>query len=107
MPKQPVRVHIFNQVYTLLADDDAAEVQAIAHRIDELMVSIASRANSGDSTRVAVLACLHLADQQREAEKQLREAESKLREAETRLRTFENKSAAISSLLETTLAELP
>jgi hypothetical protein len=41
MPKQPVRVHIFNQTYTLLADNGAADVQEIAHRIDELMVSIA------------------------------------------------------------------
>jgi cell division protein ZapA len=91
MPKQSVRVHIFNQVYTLLADDDAAEVQEIAHRIDELMVSIAGRTNSGDSTRVAVLACLHLAD--------------KLREAENKLRSYESKSAAISSLLEDALAD--
>jgi len=89
MPKQSVRVHIFNQTYTLLADDDAAEVEEIARRIDELMVSIAGRTSSGDATRVAVLACLHLADQ--------------LRDAEKKLRTFENKSAAISSLLDTAL----
>jgi cell division protein ZapA len=89
MPKQSVRVHIFNQTYTLLAEDDAAEVQEIAHRIDELMVSIAGQTSSGDSTRIAVLACLHLAD--------------RLREAEKKLRLFEHKSAAISSLLETAL----
>ena len=92
MAKQSVRVHIFNQVYTLLADDDAAEVQEIAHRIDELMVSIAGRTNSGDSTRVAVLACLHLADQ--------------LRETEKKLRSFQSKSAAISSLLDTALEDV-
>jgi cell division protein ZapA len=62
MPRQPIRVHIFNQTYTLLTDGDEAEVQAIAYEIDELMTSIANRASSGDSTRVAVLACLHLAD---------------------------------------------
>ena len=92
MSKQSVRVHIFNQTYTLLAEDDAAEVQEIAHRIDELMVSIAGRANSGDSTRVAVLACLHLADQ--------------LRAADKKLQAYENKSAAISSLLESALSEV-
>jgi cell division protein ZapA len=91
MPKQSVRVHIFNQTYTLLAEDDAAEVQEIAHRIDELMVSIAGQTSSGDSTRIAVLACLHLAD--------------RLREAEKKLRSMESKSAAISSLLETALDE--
>jgi cell division protein ZapA len=89
MPKQSVRVHIFNQAYTLLTDDDAGEVQNIAQRIDELMVSIAGRTSSGDSTRVAVLACLHLADL--------------LRNAEKKLQTFESKSAAISSLLDSAL----
>jgi cell division protein ZapA len=91
MPKQSVRVHIFNQTYTLLAEDDAAEVHEIAQRIDELMVQIAGRTSSGDSTRVAVLACLHLADQ--------------LRSAEKKLRKFENKSAAINSLLDSALEE--
>jgi cell division protein ZapA len=92
MPKQSVRVHIFNQTYTLLAEDDAAEVHEIAQRIDELMVQIAGRTSSGDSTRVAVLACLHLADQ--------------LRAAEKKLRKFENKSAAINSLLDSALEEM-
>ena len=89
MPKQPVRVHIFNQSYTLLADGDAAEVETVAHEIDELMANIASRAGTGDSTRVAVLACLHLAD--------------KLRSTEAQLRSIEDKSARIAHLLETAL----
>lgn len=89
MPKQPVRVHIFNQTYTLLADGDPGEVEAVAHEIDELMVNIANRAGSGDSTRVAVLACLHLAD--------------KLRTSEAQLRLIEDKSARIADLLEKVL----
>lgn len=90
MPKQQVRVHIFNQSYTLLADD-AGEVQEIAQRIDEMMVNIASQIASGDSTRVAVLACFHMAD--------------RLREVEKRLQKFEKKSAAISSLLQNALED--
>jgi cell division protein ZapA len=89
MPKQPVRVHIFTQTYTLLADGGGAELQEIAHRIDELMVSIAGQTSSADSTRIAVLACIHLADQ--------------LREAEKKLRSFEGKSAEIASLLQSAL----
>lgn len=89
MARQSVRVHIFNQSYTLLTDDDPAEVQQIAHQIDELMVSIAGHGTSADSTRVAVLACLHLAD--------------RLRAAEKKLRMFEDQSARISSLLEDAL----
>ncbi len=89
MPKQPVRVHIFNQTYTLLADGDPGEVESAAHEIDELMAAIANRAGTGDSTRVAVLACLHLAD--------------KLRSTEAQLRLIEDKSARIAGILEQAL----
>lgn len=91
MPRQSVRVHIFNQTYTLLVDDDAGEVQELAHQIDELMVSIAGKASTGDSTRVAVLACMHLADQ--------------LREARQKLQAFEDESARITSMLEEALRQ--
>lgn len=89
MPKQPVRVHIFNQSYTLITDADPAEVEAVAHQIDELMTGIANHSGSGDATRVAVLACLNLAD--------------KLRASETRLHMLEDKSARIAELLAKTL----
>jgi cell division protein ZapA len=89
MPKQPVRVHIFNQSYTLLADGDPGEVESVAQEIDELMATIANRAGTGDSTRVAVLACLHLAD--------------KLRTTQTQLRLIEDKSARIAGMLEEAL----
>jgi cell division protein ZapA len=90
MPRQSIRVHIFNQTYTLLADDDdAGAVEELAHRVDELMTSIAGRANSGDAARVAVLACLHLADQ--------------LRTAEKKLKSFEDQSERIAMMLEEAL----
>jgi cell division protein ZapA len=89
MPKQPVRVHIFNQTYTLLADGDPGEVEAVAHEIDDLMATIANHAGTGDSTRVAVLACLHLAD--------------KLRSTQAQLRLIEDKSARIAGILEQAL----
>ena len=86
MPRQSVRVHIFNQSYSLLADDDPREVQEIAQQSDYLMASIAERSSTVDSTRVAVLACFHLADQ--------------LRAAEKKLKSFESQSSRIGSLLE-------
>jgi cell division protein ZapA len=91
MPKQHIRVHIFNQTYTLLADGDESEIQDLAHEIDVLMTSIANRASSGDSTRIAVMACLHLAD--------------KLRSAENKLRLYEDKSGKIAEMLEAALLE--
>jgi cell division protein ZapA len=71
--KQVVRVTIFNQTYALSTSGDPQETMALAHEIDELMSSIARRAGNLDSARTAVLACLHLADRLRTAEKQLGE----------------------------------
>jgi cell division protein ZapA len=90
MAKQPVRVHIFNQPYTLLADGDSAEVQRAADEIDQLMTTISQKTSSPDSTRVAVLACLHLAD--------------RLHAAERKLKGYEDRSERIAGLLRTTLA---
>jgi cell division protein ZapA len=92
-PKQSVRVHIFHQTYSLLAEGAARDVEEIAAEVDELMTSIAARVSSGDSTRVAVLACLHLAD--------------KLRAVERQLRLYEDKSEQIATLLEEALVESP
>lgn len=66
--KQPVRVTILNQSFTLLAPGDPREVEELARSIDDLMLSIAAKAPNADSTRVAVMACLHLADRLRTLE---------------------------------------
>jgi cell division protein ZapA (FtsZ GTPase activity inhibitor) len=63
--KQPVRVTILSRPYVLRTSDDPREVEALASSVNELMLSIASRAPNADSTHIAVLACLHLADQLR------------------------------------------
>ncbi len=91
MPKQPVRVQIFNQSYSLLVDGDPREVEEVAQQVDELVATIASHNMSADSTRVAVLACLHLAD--------------KLRAAERQLQQVEDRSGRIAALLEETLLD--
>jgi cell division protein ZapA len=69
--KQVVRVTIFNQTYSLSTSGDPQETMALAHEVDELMSNIARRAGNLDSARTAVLACLHLADRLRTAERQL------------------------------------
>jgi cell division protein ZapA len=66
--KQPVRVTILSRPYTLLATGDPREVEAVAASVDELMLSIAAKAPNADSTRIAVMACLHLADKLRTLE---------------------------------------
>jgi cell division protein ZapA len=71
--KQSVRVTILSRPYTLLASGDPREVEQVAASVNELMLSIAGKAPNADSTRIAVLACLHLADKLRLAEQELGE----------------------------------
>jgi cell division protein ZapA len=70
--KQPVRVTILSRPYTLLVTGDPREVEEVAASVDELMLSIAARAPNADTTRIAVLACLHLADKLRTLERDLK-----------------------------------
>ena len=69
--KQSVRVTILSRPYTLLVAGDPHEVEEVAASVDELMLSIAAKAPNADSTRIAVLACLHLADKLRTLEREL------------------------------------
>jgi cell division protein ZapA len=69
--KQQVRVTILSRPYTLLATGDPREVEEVAASVDRLMLSIAARAPNADTTRIAVMACLHLADKLRVLERDL------------------------------------
>jgi len=69
--KQIVRVTIFNQTYAVSTAGNPSQTVDLAQQVDELMSSIARRAGNLDSTRTAVLACLHLADRLRATEQQL------------------------------------
>ena len=69
--RQQVRVTILSRPYTLLTTGDSREVEEVAASVDELMLSIAAKAPNADSTRIAVLACLHLADRMRTLERDL------------------------------------
>jgi cell division protein ZapA len=71
MDPKTVRVTIFHQQYSVSATEDEGEIEQLAREVDDLMVSIAQRAGNIDSTRVAVLASLHLADRLRGIEREL------------------------------------
>jgi len=75
---EPVRVTIFNQTYSLVASEEPGRIEELAHRIDELMSSIAARAGNVDSNRIAVLACMHLADQLESLERELAALKNKV-----------------------------
>lgn len=65
--KKTVRVTIYNQSYSLVTTGREEDVENLAHRVDELMNNIA-RGTNADAARIAVLACMHLADELRSAE---------------------------------------
>jgi cell division protein ZapA len=85
--KQSVRVTILSRPYTLRVAGDPREVEAVAASVNELMLSIAGKAPDADSTRIAVLACLHLADKLRALEKQIQSKQGVDRELVERLIT--------------------
>jgi cell division protein ZapA len=92
--KQSVRVTILSRPYTLLTSGDPQEVEEVAARVNDLMLSIAAKAPNADSTRIAVLACLHLADKLQTLERDL----SSLKER------VDRKSGEFAGLLEQLLA---
>jgi len=69
--KQPVRVTILSRPYVLRTAGDPRELEQAAASVNELMLTIAARAPNADSTHIAVLACLHMADKVRTLERDL------------------------------------
>jgi len=92
--RQQVRVTILSRPYTLLATGDPRETEEVAAGVNDLMLSIAAKAPNADSTRIAVLACLHLADKLRSMERDL----AQLRER------VERKSEEFGAMLEQLIA---
>lgn len=83
--KRPVRVTILDQSYTLLTAADEREVQELADMVNELMTAIAAHSPKSDNLRIAVLACLHLADRLRALQRELDEFRHRV---DQRTRTF-------------------
>lgn len=69
--KQAVRVTILSRPYVLRTTGDPREVEEVARSVDQLMLTIAGRAPNADSTHIAVLACMHLADKLHSLERDL------------------------------------
>ena len=76
--RQQVRVVILSRPYTLLATGDPRETEEVAASVNDLMLSIAAKAPNADSTRIAVLACLHLADKLRSMERDLNQLKERV-----------------------------
>jgi cell division protein ZapA len=80
--KKPVRLTIYNQTFTLRASDPQ-RLQQAANDVDELMSAIAKSGNT-DTSRAAILACLHLQDRIQSLELCRSFAQSKRRRSNSR-----------------------
>ena len=94
--KQPVRVTILSRPYVLRTTGDPREVEELARSVDELMLTIAARAPNADSTHIAVLACMHLADKLHSLEKDLTELKQRV----------DRKSGEFAGMLEQLIASV-
>jgi cell division protein ZapA len=70
--KRQVRVTIANQGFTLITAGDDREVLELANKVDELIAGIAKRSANADTARLAILACLHLADRVQSMENEMK-----------------------------------
>jgi len=95
--KQTVRVTILSRPYSLRVSGDPREVEAVAASVNDLMLSIAGRSPDSDSTRIAVLACLHLADKLHALEKENQQLKQQVR---TRSEAFEGLVERLVSAVE-------
>lgn len=75
-----VRVTIFHQEYSVTSAEGPEVIEGLAREVDHLMVSIAQQAGKIDSARIAVLACLHMADRLRSTEAELSALKAKVEE---------------------------
>ena len=85
--KKPVRLTIYNQIFTLRSADPERLLQA-ANDVDELMSAIAKTGNM-DTSRAAILACLHLQDKIQSLESELE-----------KFRAIEERTKELASLLD-------
>ena len=93
--KRTVRVTILSRPYVLRTAGDPHELEQVAANVDSLMLAIASRAPNADSTHIAVLAAMHLADKVRALEGELSQFKDRV----------ERKSEEYAGLLEQLMAE--
>ncbi len=84
--KQTVQVTIYHNTYTLRVAEDEREVLELADSVDQLMSAIAARSPNADSVRVAVLACLHLADRLRGLERELNQLRARVEQKSEQFR---------------------
>ena len=60
---QPAEVQIFGKNYTLVSDQTAEYTQQIASDVDKRMAAVAAEKNLADTTKIAMMAAMEIADE--------------------------------------------
>ncbi|HVT16483.1 MAG TPA: cell division protein ZapA [Thermoanaerobaculia bacterium] len=63
MPGATTEVEIYGVVYHVRGSDDQEYLQGLADLVDRRMREVAQHASTADTTRIAILAALNLADE--------------------------------------------
>lgn len=89
MSSQPVAVKIYRETYTLRTAEDPALVEEVARYVDARMREVAASGKVVETSKIAVLAALHIADEllrlRREAAPASAGAERRLRALAARI----------------------
>ncbi len=75
-----MKVEIFDQTYNVQAEGEENHLRRVAAFVDEKMRAVAESTRQVDSTRVAVLTALNIADELFAARKHIEEIEGPLRQ---------------------------
>ena len=58
-----VKVGIFGKIYTIKSDTDSAYIEKVADYVDQKMKTLSASSEVVDSSKIAVLAALNIADE--------------------------------------------
>lgn len=78
--KQSLKVDIFGNDYILKADTDDIRIQKVAEFVDKKMREVSLSTNSKNTTNIAILAALNIADEYLRIKDERDKAETKTRE---------------------------
>lgn len=78
--KQSVKVDIFGNDYILKADTDDRHIQKVADLVDQKMKEVSLSTNSKNTTNIAILAALNIADEYLKIKDEKDKAETRVRE---------------------------
>lgn len=91
-----MKIEVFDQTYNIQADGEEASLRQLASFVDEKMRAVAESTRQADSTRVAVLAALNIADELLTLRKRVKQIEGPMRQRVERCVRLVEKALEVS-----------